>query len=127
MIVVALLASLAVNGLLVWYLIRLMKKYLPWSEDIEDLKDVLSEYHFHIKVVSEMESFYGDEIILNLLKHSRAVVDEVETFSKAYSLLGEDDELDELEEGYLDGDEEEDNPGEEEAPLQRKVVFHQGS
>ena len=134
LLVVLFICSLLVNCLLGWYVARLLKKYLPWSEDIDDLSYRLGEYHYHIKVVSEMESFYGDEILMNLLKHSREVHTEVQEFREAYSLIPIEDDDDEetlaLEEGVLDGDnysdEEEDDTSEEKAPFQRKAIFHQG-
>lgn len=101
--------SLVVNGLLGWYVVRLLRKYVPISEDLEDLFEHLDEYHFHIKTVSEMESFYGEEILLNLLRHSRAVVQEVDEFRAAYSLLDEYEDFDEFEEGEIDGDQKEEN------------------
>ena len=98
-----LLVSLALNILVIWYAVRLLLKYFPMSEDIEDLFESLNQYHFHIKTVSEMESFYGDDILLNLLKHSKAITDEVDKFRGAYSLL------DDTEEETLDGGETEDD------------------
>jgi hypothetical protein len=56
-----------------------------------------------------MQSFYGDEILLNLLRHSKTVVHEVGEFKKAYSLLDEPDEVLELEEGE-EGEEVDDDP-----------------
>lgn len=107
-LVLFLILSLSVNGLLGWYIVRLLRMYLPMSADFENLFDKLDEYHFHIDRVSEMESFYGDEIILNLLRHSRSITDEVDIFKRAYSLF--DSEPLELEEGEeLDGEQEEDN------------------
>jgi|AntAceMinimDraft_11_1070367.scaffolds.fasta_scaffold18681_3 hypothetical protein len=96
---VVLLLSLALNVITIWYIIKLLKKYVPISEDLIDLFEKLEEYHFHVKTVSEMQSFYGDEILLNLLRHSKTVVHEVGEFKKAYSLLDEPDEVLELEEG----------------------------
>lgn len=106
-----LVASVVLNVLLAWYIIVLLRKYLPISQDLEDLFDFLAEYHFHIKTVSEMESFYGEPILLNLLRHSKAVAEEVDNFRAAYSLLDEEEEEPlELEEGEeTDGDQEEDD------------------
>lgn len=127
-LVISLIVSLALNILFGWYIITMFKKYMPWSEDIEDLFGRLDEYHRHIKLVSDMETFYGDEILLNLLRHSHDVKNEVARFRDAYSLLGYDEEEDELLEGEEDGDQEEENdPGAPEAQAQRKAIFHQNS
>jgi len=132
-LILVFIASLLLNGLLGWYVYRLLRRYYPLSEDIEDLHDTLEKYHFHIKTVSEMESFYGDDIILNLLRHSKAISSEVKDFRKAYSLaeaadFDEDGELNGEEEGTegSEGKEEKDDPSEEDKALQRKVIFHQG-
>lgn len=125
--------SIIINVLVLWYIAKLLKKYIPISEDLEDLFERLHEYHTHIKVVSEMESFYGDEILMNLLRHSRTITNIVDEFRETYSLIDEEDpeDLSELEEGEeLDDDQrdqKEDHPGEAKASLQRKVVFHQGA
>ncbi|HUW47952.1 MAG TPA: hypothetical protein VMW36_04320 [Patescibacteria group bacterium] len=119
MITIFLIASLAVNGLFGWYIYRIFKKYMPWSEDIDDLFFRLDEYHRHIKLVSEMETFYGDEILLNLLRHSHDVSNEVEKFRDAYSLLDDDGELlDEDELDLLEGEEDENEERATPRPIQ---------
>jgi len=127
-IFILLVLSVTANVLTIWYAISLLKKYLPISEDLEDLFERLDEYHFHTKTVSEMESFYGDEILLNLLRHSKSIVQEVDEFRAAYSLLDQDDELLELEEGeIIDDNQDQNDPSEEEASFQRKAIFHEGA
>jgi len=93
-------SSIVLNLICLWYIASLLRKYIPFSTDLEDLFDRLSEYGFHIKTVSEMESFYGDEILMNLLRHSRSITEEVNDFRKAYSIA--DETVDLLEE---EGDE----------------------
>ena len=75
---VFLVLLVASNALAIWYINKLLNKYLPISDDLDDLFSRLDEYHFHIKTVAEMESFYGDEILRNLLLHSKSIVLEVE-------------------------------------------------
>ena len=48
-----------------------------------------------------MESFYGEEILMNLLRHSRSISEEVDEFRVAYSLMEEAD-MPELDEGQQD-------------------------
>jgi hypothetical protein len=120
----------AVSSSLGWYNYKLVSKYKYYSDDVETLNDVLGEYTEHVKIVTEMESFYGDEIIMNLLAHSRAIKAEVQDFSDSYSMevLTNDDE----EEGYEDDDawdtEEEDDASEApQASRNRQTIFHQGT
>lgn len=100
-----LVVSILINVLSIWYIIRLLRKYIPISEDLEDLFERLDGYHLHVKTVTLMESYYGDDILMNLLRHSRAIKDEVEEFKMAYSLLDEEIDLEDEEEDVDEQDE----------------------
>tara|TARA_R100001082_G_scaffold109815_1_gene87918 strand:- start:7675 stop:7917 length:243 start_codon:yes stop_codon:yes gene_type:complete len=74
-----------------------------------DFLVVIDNYASHLNSVYEMEMFYGDETLESLMKHTQAVVDEVEQFSSIYSLttdLSEQEEGDELDEDTEEYEEE---------------------
>ena len=57
----------------------------------------LEEYEGHIEIVHNLERFYGDETLGNLLRHSKAIVDESKQFK---AILDYEQDLDEEEEEY---------------------------
>ena len=78
MIELFLCISVCLNVMFVFYsrwLIGILKNR---EEDVNELADVVYEYVTHVKSVHEMEMFYGDETLRNLLRHSKEIVN---TFS----------------------------------------------
>lgn len=71
MILFILLLSLMLNGILTWYSIRATKQLFFVSENITELHERLEEFDGHVKFIYELEMFYGDETIKNLIRHSR--------------------------------------------------------
>jgi len=106
--IISILTTLT-TGLLVWYLRGVLSKLLYVSESMGDFLVVIDNYASHLNSVYEMEMFYGDETLESLMKHTQAVVDEVEQFSSIYSLttdLSEQEEGDELDEDTEEYEEE---------------------
>ena len=54
-----------------WYSIRLSKTLMYFSENMNDLLDSLVEYSNHVQSVYGLESYYGDQVLHNLLKQSK--------------------------------------------------------
>ena len=95
MIEVLLALSILANGFLIWYVIRLLKKFLNVSEELEDLFVVLEEYSEHVDVVYNLERFYGDTTLENLMRHTKATSEQAKIFRAIYDVnyeLGEDEE-----------------------------------
>jgi len=95
MIEVLLALSILVNGFLIWYVIRLLKKFLNVSEELEDLFVVLEEYSEHVDVVYNLERFYGDTTLENLMRHTKATSEQAKIFRAIYDVnyeLGEGEE-----------------------------------
>jgi hypothetical protein len=63
---------------------------------ISEIQSLMDEYLGHIKTISEMETYYGDVTIENLLKHTKDMVDNLKLAGDRFSLLeiqeGEDNE-----------------------------------
>lgn len=95
MIEVLLALSILANGFLIWYVIRLLKKFLNVSEELEDLFVVLEEYSEHADVVYNLERFYGDTTLENLMRHTKATSEQAKIFRAIYDVnyeLGEGEE-----------------------------------
>lgn len=65
-------------------------KLLSVSEELGDLKSLISNFSDHISSVYELEMFYGDQTLQNLVDHARSLDEQLETFDYIYSLTEED-------------------------------------
>ena len=74
--------SIVFNILFVWYIIQLLRRFLSFQDELDVFSITLEEYKEHIDVVSNLESFYGDETLGNLLRHSKSLVEECQKFQR---------------------------------------------
>jgi len=90
------LISLVLNGILAWYIRKLINQFKDAIGSVSELQSLMEEYLGHIKMISEMETYYGDVTIENLLKHTKDMVDNLKLAGDRFSLLetqeGEDNE-----------------------------------
>ena len=91
-LIIVLIISLVVNVFFIWYVINLLKKLLFVSDNVGDLVQSLVNFSNHINDVNNLETYYGDEILMHLLEHSRDVVEDIESFNKIYELTNEFEE-----------------------------------
>ena len=89
----ALMLSMITTVFSVWYAVRVSRTLIYFSENMNDLLEVLSDYSNHVKSVYGLESFYGDQVLHNLLKHSQNIVEQIETFEEILYLTEEEGEL----------------------------------
>jgi len=90
------LVSLILNGILAWYIRKLINQFKDAIGSVSEIQSLIDEYLGHIKAISEMETYYGDVTIENLLKHTKDMVDNLKLAGDRFSLLeiqeGEDNE-----------------------------------
>ena len=79
--------SIAGNVLLVWYIRKLMKQFSDAIRSLSEFQVVISEYQNHLETVSNMESYYGDTTIENLLKHTKDIAKFVNDSGSLFSLV----------------------------------------
>ena len=77
-----LVLSIIFNVILIWYIIQLLKRFLTFQEELDSFSVTLEEYRDHIDIVKGLERFYGDETLGNLLRHSKALVEECQSFQR---------------------------------------------
>ena len=78
-----------------------MVRLLAFSEELGDLQQMINAFANHAKGVYELEMFYGDETLKNLLDHAISFNQQIETFEYIYSLTEQEvseNTLDEKEE-----------------------------
>ena len=76
----ALFVSLLANGLFFWYIRKTTRRLLYISENINDLISLIGVYREHLKAIYEMEMFYGDETLKNLIDHTRSLYGVLEDY-----------------------------------------------
>jgi len=63
---------------------------LSVSEEFGDLKDLIGNFSSHISEVYQLEMFYGDQTLQNLVDHARSLDEQLETFEYIYTLTEEE-------------------------------------
>ena len=89
---ILLLLSLIINTVVIWYIYKLLKRFLFLSDNLDDLFGELDGYTMHIENVHSLETFYGEPVLQNLMNHSKDVVEYVDDFKNLF-----DDTKDSLE------------------------------
>ena len=82
--------SVILNIVFIWYIIQLLKRFLTFQEELDNFSITLEEYRDHIDIVNGLERFYGDETLGNLLRHSKALVEECQSFQRVLKQEEED-------------------------------------
>ena len=88
----ALTLSVLINIGFLWYTRTIVKKFVFLSDNIDDLFYNLDQYSQHLEALHEMETYYGDETLAKLIRHSKSIVEEVQYFKDVYSIEEEDEE-----------------------------------
>lgn len=85
--------SVLLNAGLVWFVKNLINELSDINEDMKELLDTTASLQDHIEKIYELEMFYGDETLEELIQHTKSVVSEIEFFKEKYSSELEDEEL----------------------------------
>ena len=70
------------NLIFIWYIVQLLRRFLTFQDELDNFSETLEEYKDHIDIVHGLERFYGDETLGNLLRHSKALVEECQSFQR---------------------------------------------
>jgi|TARA_Y100000114_G_C11723320_1_gene309631 hypothetical protein len=87
-----LLFSAVLNVFFIWYVIKLLRRFLAFQDELDEFSLKLEEYTGHIDIIYNLETFYGDTTLKNLLMHSKSVAEECKQFQSF--LTGQEDEED---------------------------------
>tara|TARA_Y100000034_G_C6660727_1_gene289643 strand:+ start:31 stop:363 length:333 start_codon:yes stop_codon:yes gene_type:complete len=94
-IILALVISVILNIFLVWYLAKVLSKLLYTSDNIGDLYITFRMFEDFVSSLYDMQMFYGEPIIEELIAKTRLVTEELETFEEIYSLTTDIEPLEE--------------------------------
>jgi hypothetical protein len=98
LLVSGLVISLSINVILIWYIKKMLQKLLYVSDSIGALLFSAKSFSNHLNGLHEMETFYGDETLGGLIKHSKQVVEDIKEFEDIYTLTNDGLEEDEEQE-----------------------------
>ena len=93
MIILTLLLTLSVgiNIFLFVYIRWLLIKLAFLSENIGDMLTSMTTFSKHLDAIHELETYYGDTTLGNLITHSKRIVEEIEIYKDIYTLFSDDD------------------------------------
>ncbi len=86
--------SVVINGFLVWYITRLLRKFVFISENLADLFLTNKAFHTFLKSMYSMENYHGEPMIQELMMRVQEVLEEMEDFRGIFE-YGLDAELEE--------------------------------
>ena len=75
-LIVILTVSAGLNIFFIFYLRWLLKNFTFLSENVYNLLETVETFSNHLSAIYELEMFYGDETLQNLLTHAKQVVEE---------------------------------------------------
>ena len=87
-----LVLSVGLNVFLVVYLRWILKKLAFLSENIGDLLSSMNSFSKHVESIHNLETFYGEPVLKNLIEHSKQIVQDIEVYEEIYTLFNENDE-----------------------------------
>ena len=69
-----------------WYLTVLLKELNDYNRDVIEIATTCQQLQSHIESVHEMEMFYGEPVLQELIDHTRQVNDEIDFYANKYIL-----------------------------------------
>ena len=93
MIYAFLALSVSFNVLMIWYATKLLGTMRFVQENAEAIQVISEDFKQHLDAVNQMEMYFGDETLSELLKHAKHVSEQISTLNE----ILEDQEEDEAE------------------------------
>ena len=90
------------------YARAVVSKIVAVSEELGDLQLMIDGFTRHLKQIYELEMFYGDQTLQNLLRHAESFNEQMETFEYIYFLTEDNAEVPPIDSKEID----ENNPPE---------------
>ena len=84
--------SVLINLGLLWFIKQTLEKNSDLEEDIEEIMDKTSAFSDHLDGIHELEMYYGDENLQNMINHSRKLINDFVYFQFKYYYVEEEEE-----------------------------------
>ena len=78
---------------LCWFIYNLMNRLEDVTEDIEELFVGFYDLSEHLQSIHELEMFYGEPVLQDLIEHTKKVVQDIEDYKEMYDQGSEVEEL----------------------------------
>tara|TARA_R110002110_G_scaffold148285_1_gene339288 strand:+ start:287 stop:652 length:366 start_codon:yes stop_codon:yes gene_type:complete len=111
-IIISLIISMMINGLLIWYAIKVLQKLSYVNDNISAIQEINNSFVEHLESVHEMEMYYGDPTLGALMKHSQLIVEQYTTFNEI---------LEDLEDGIISVQEDVTEEPQEETDAEKEI------
>jgi len=92
---IILVLSIAINFLLGWYVVKLLQKIRIFTEGIFDIVEKLNLLGGHLETIHQLEMFYGEPVLQNMIKHLKVMVADIKIFRDSF-VIAEDQEQEEV-------------------------------
>lgn len=79
-----LLASLAVNIILIWYIKRVVARSSVVYDATSIMLTALGDFTEHLDSIDELRDFYGDPDFKSILEHAKAITQDVSTYRDGF-------------------------------------------
>jgi len=90
MIIAFLTLSVSLNILMFWYATKLLGTVRFIQENAEAIQVISEDFKQHLNEVNQMEMYFGDETLSELLKHAAHVSTQISTLNEIMEI--QDDE-----------------------------------
>ena len=99
---ILLIASLLLNAILLWYATKILSRLLFVADSLGDLYIGFRQYQEFVDQLFQMDMFFGEPIIEELLNRTKTMRSAIEEFQEIYDLTTYIEEVEEaeLEEEY---------------------------
>lgn len=105
--------SIILNAIMIWYIIRLLQKFIFISDRLSDLFLTTKAFRVFLKDLFTMDAYHGEPIIQELILRVGEMGNEIEVFRDVFEYTLDVELEQELEEAY--------NAEEE---IEKKPLFH---
>ena len=92
MIYAFLTISVSFNILMVWYATKLLGTMRFIQENAEAIQVISEDFKQHLDAVNQMEMYFGDETLSELLKHAEHVSTQISTLGEMMEIQDEAEE-----------------------------------
>ena len=79
--------SLMLNGVLLWYASKVLGKLTYIYENMMSIQNMNTSYIKHLEGVNEMETYFGDPTIGELIKHTKFVAEQYQNINEIFEDL----------------------------------------
>ena len=90
-----LVISVSLNVVFIWYIRKLIQEFRYLMENADDTMESLNDFTQHLERLYELETYYGDESLKNLIRHSKSILEEIKDFEVVVSSVNKETDLNE--------------------------------